>query len=86
MFELGDIVCFKAKHKWAGCLGFVEKIKQIKGEETMIMVGVPIPMKGIAYIYVMPDEIENLNCAYMYPGEIDGKYFGDRYLRRSERL
>ena len=52
MFELGDIVCFKAKHKWAGCLGFVEKIKQIKGEETMIMVGVPIPMKGIAYIYM----------------------------------
>lgn len=61
-FSVGDVVCFRENHKWIGSLGFVEEVKPIAGENgeatLRIMVGVPAPLEGIAYIFCLPHEIE----------------------------
>lgn len=48
-----EVVQFNEKHKWCGCFGFIE---EIKGER--IMVGVPMPEQGTAYIFCTRDEID----------------------------
>lgn len=57
--------------------GFVNEIKPIttdNGEHTLrLMIGVPIPKQGVAYIFATPDEVENLYCAQKYPYEIGEK-------------
>lgn len=77
MFQINDIVCFRENHKWIGCLGFVNEIKKIKdknGKDTLrLMIGVPVPMQGTAYIFATADEVENLQCATSYPYEIKVK-------------
>ncbi len=50
--------------------GFINEIKPIQdnGNDTFrIMVGVPIPQKGVAYTYATPDEIEK---TIIYPYDI----------------
>lgn len=53
--------------------GFVNEIKPIttdNGEHTLrLMIGVPIPEQGVAYIFATPDEVEN-TYGYKYPYEI----------------
>ncbi len=75
--KVGDIVCFRESHKWVGCIGFINEIKKIAkddGTSTLrLMIGVPAPMEGVAYIFATPDEVENLNCASKYPYEINYK-------------
>lgn len=77
MFELNDIVCFRENHKWVGCLGFVNEIKKITKEDgtntLRLMIGVPCPQQGVAYIFALPEEVENLMCGYKYPYEIKSK-------------
>lgn len=48
-YEVGDVVQFNEGHKWCGSLGIVEKVKSGCGR---YMIGVPIPEKGTAYIFV----------------------------------
>lgn len=48
-----DVVMFNEYHKWFGCLGFIEEIKPQK-----IMVAVPLPQQGVAYIYCQKEDIE----------------------------
>lgn len=77
MFQLNDIVVFRENHKWVGCIGFVNEIKKVKdknGNDTLrLMIGVPSPMQGIAYIFATRDEVENLQCAFPYPYKIKDK-------------
>ena len=59
-----DVVQFTECHKWCGCLGIIREIKTIHKEdadglielEKRYMVGVPVPMQGTAFIYVMESE------------------------------
>lgn len=53
MFKVNDAVVFTENHKWFACLGYIE---EIKGER--IMVGVPMPEQGTAYIYCKKEDIE----------------------------
>lgn len=53
MIQEGDVIQFNETHKWTGVLGIVGEIKQER-----IMVGVPIPQKGTAYIYCKKENIE----------------------------
>ena len=53
MIQEGDVLQFNETHKWTGILGIVGEIKQGR-----IMVGVPIPQKGAAYIYCKKENIE----------------------------
>lgn len=47
---VNSVVQFNEGHKWCGCLGI---ISEDKGREhpRRYMIGVPIPERGIAYIY-----------------------------------
>lgn len=47
-----DVVQFNESHKWCGCLGIITKVKQC-GDDVKYMVGVPVPERGTAYIFVM---------------------------------
>lgn len=48
-YEVGDVVQFNENHKWCGSLGIVE---EVNGNYDRYMIGVPIPEKGTAYIFV----------------------------------
>lgn len=51
----GDVVQFNENHKWIGSLGIITEAKKC-GDDTRYMVGVPDPMQGVAFIYVMGSE------------------------------
>ena len=73
MFEIGDVVCFRENHEWVCCIGFVNEIKNYKSDNAhtlRLMIGVPAPKRGVAYIFATPDEVENLNCTVKYPYEV----------------
>lgn len=77
MFQINDIVVFRENHKWVGCIGFVNEIKKIRnadGKEILrLMIGVPAPMQGVAYIFATQEDVENMQCAFPYPYEIKMK-------------
>lgn len=50
-----DVVQFTEGHKWCGSLGIIREVKQC-GNDTRYMVGVPAPMQGTAFIFVMESE------------------------------
>ena len=45
----GDVVQFTEKHKWCGGFGTIYEVKRTK-DDVIYMIGVPIPMQGMAYI------------------------------------
>lgn len=51
----GDVVQFNENHKWIGSLGIITKVKDC-GNDIRYMVGVPAPMQGTAFIFVMESE------------------------------
>ena len=54
--KVGDVVQFNENHKWQGCLGIIREVKDCKENGIRYMVGVPVPMKGTAFIFVMDNE------------------------------
>lgn len=62
--NVNDVIQFNENHKWRGCLGIIRDIKRIynpdparnKVSDIRYMVGVPSPMQGTAFIYVMESE------------------------------
>lgn len=71
----GDVIQFNENHKWCGCLGIINEIKEVHNtnlngdgkNDIRYMIGVPIPQQGTAYIYVMASEfaIEYIGKAVM---------------------
>ena len=51
----GDVVQFNENHKWIGSLGIITEVKDC-GDDTRYMVGVPAPMQGTAFIFIMESE------------------------------
>ena len=51
----GDVVQFNENHKWIGSLGIITEVKDC-GNDIRYMVGVPAPMQGTAFIFVMESE------------------------------
>ena len=51
----GDVVQFNENHKWIGSLGIITEVKDC-GNDTRYMVGVPAPMQGTAFIFIMESE------------------------------
>lgn len=67
MIKPNDVVQFNEKHKWCGCLGIVKEVKNLR-----IMVGVPAPMQGTAYIFCKEEDIEYIGKAELvFRGEDD---------------
>ena len=55
MFQKNDVVQFTENHKWCGCLGIVDEIKQC-GDDVRYMIGVPVPQQGTAFIFSMESD------------------------------
>ena len=53
--KIGSVVQFNENHKWIGSLGIITEVKDC-GDDTRYMVGVPAPMQGTAFIFVMESE------------------------------
>lgn len=74
--KIGHVVQFTEGHKWRGCFGFVEDVKNID-DGTRILVGVPVPPKeeseltDIVYIYSMLSngDFEVVGNALLMPEE-----------------
>ena len=68
MFLKNDVVQFTENHKWCGGLGIVNEVKDYD-DDVRYMVGVPIPEKGTAYIFVMESahDIEYIGGAILAP-------------------
>lgn len=75
--KVGDVVQFNERHKWCGSLGIITEVKDYAEEPEMIryQVGVPIPMEGTAFIYVMANEcaLEYIGVAVLTLKESDAK-------------
>ena len=67
---VGDLVQFTENHKWCGCIGIVEELKDCNGD-TRYLIGVPIPQGGTAYIFSMQseDDIEYCGRALLMPAK-----------------
>ena len=65
-----DVVQFNERHKWCGSLGIITKVTEIDND-TLYMIGVPIPQQGIAYIRVLDSEnaIEYIGRAVLTDSE-----------------
>lgn len=65
--EIGDVVQFNENHKWTGCLGIIDEIKDCGKNGIRYMVGIPMPQQGTAYIFVMDNEnaIERIGRAVL---------------------
>lgn len=55
-----SVVQFNENHKWCGCIGIVN---EVKSDIDRYMVGVPVPLKGIAYIYCKAKDLEYIGEA-----------------------
>lgn len=49
------VVQFNEKHKWCGSLGIIDSVKKVK-DDVIYMIGVPMPMQGVAFIRVGESE------------------------------
>lgn len=56
MMRVDDVVQFNENHKWCGCLGIIREVKDCGVNGIRYMVGVPSPMQGTAFIFVMDNE------------------------------
>lgn len=67
-----DVVQFVENHKWCGCLGIINEVKQC-GDDIRYMIGVPVPEQGTAYIFSMASakEFEYVGIAVMVTKDED---------------
>jgi hypothetical protein len=73
MIKVGDLIQFTENHKWCGCFGFVSEVKYYfdgVDENAKVMIGVPVPEQGTAYIFsiLTNNEFEIVGRAVMMPG------------------
>lgn len=61
-----EVVQFNERHKWCGCFGFVNEEKP-----NRLMVGVPVPQGGTAYIFCTRDEVDYIGETDLLPAEED---------------
>lgn len=73
--KVNDVIQFNENHKWCGCFGFISEIKPTFNDDVKYMIGVPIPEKGTAYIFVLKSEnaIEYVGNALLIPYNEEGE-------------
>lgn len=72
LYKKGDLVQFRESHKWCGCIGIITRIKECS-DDIRYMIGVPIPERGIAYIFSMEsaNEFELVGESLFLPKDED---------------
>lgn len=65
--QVNDVIQFNENHKWCGSLGIIREIKDCGVNGKRYMIGVPMPLQGTAFIFVMESEnaIEYVGKAIM---------------------
>lgn len=63
--QKNDVVQFTENHKWCGCLGIVDSIEEFSEMRVKIMVGIPVPEEGTAYIFAKPEDLEVIGKAVL---------------------
>lgn len=58
------VVQFNEKHKWCGSFGFINEITN-----NRVMVGVPVPQQGTAYIFCSEDDYDIIGETDLLPSE-----------------
>ena len=71
--QKNDVVQFNEKHKWCGCLGIVDSIKEFPDMRKRITVGVPVPEKWTAYIFAEPEDLEVIGKAVLIQSWEEGQ-------------
>lgn len=69
MIQKNDVVQFTENHKWVGCFGHIAEVDKYGGGLVRYMIGVPIPMKGTAFIFDDGSGIEKVGTAILVPKE-----------------
>ena len=62
--KINDVVQFTEEHKWVGCFGFISEDKGCE-HPRRYMIGVPVPEKGVAYIFDDGKHIEKIGEAVL---------------------
>lgn len=62
--RINDVVQFTEEHKWVGCFGFISEDKGYE-HPRRYMIGVPVPEKGVAYIFDDGTHIEKIGDAVL---------------------
>ena len=62
--KINDVVQFTEEHKWVGCFGFINEDKGCE-HPRRYMIGVPVPEKGVAYIFDDGKHIEKIGEAVL---------------------
>lgn len=70
LVQKNDVVQFNERHKWCGSFGIITKVTEADND-TLYMIGVPIPQQGIAYIRVLnsEDAVEYIGHAVLTDSE-----------------
>ena len=68
MFHKGEVVQFTEDHKWRGCRGIIDEVKDLGGDKKYL-IGVPVPERRTAYIFSMEsdNEFEAVGFAVLVP-------------------
>lgn len=66
MFNINDVIQFTENHKWTGCFGYINEIKDC-GDDIRYMICIPVPEEGLVFTYSMGSNEEF-------------KYIGQSYL------
>jgi len=71
-FKLDDVIQFTENHKWCGCFGYIDEIKEYDND-VRYMIGVPIPDGGTAFIFSMEskNEFEYVGNAVLVPSRAE---------------
>lgn len=64
MLAKNDVVQFNECHKWCGSYGYIESIHGSK-----IMVAVPVPEKGTAYIFCTERDLVRIGVTELVAGD-----------------
>lgn len=71
-YKIDDVVQFTENHKWCGCFGYIDEIKEYD-DDVRYMIGVPIPDSGTAFIFSMEskNEFEFVGNAVLVPSRAE---------------
>ena len=71
--SVGDVVQFTGAHRWRGCFGYIDEIEKC-GSDEKVLIGVPMPWNGTAYIFSMASarEFEIVGSAVLMPESEEG--------------
>lgn len=72
VLHIGDVVQFNNNHKWCGCFGYIDEIKEMP-DDTRYTIAIPFPGNEIAVIYslISDAEFDYIGHAALLPSKVE---------------